>query len=67
MPAHRSVIVRNVWVTLHLMALLPLKMGTTNAQVQASFDATTGPPPFALPGPLAGTDVLSPGVRLRLT
>lgn len=67
LPAHGSVIVHNVSDTLHFLGLTPVKKGTTDAEVQAYFDAPTGPPPFARPGPQGGTDALSPGVRLRLS
>lgn len=68
LPAHGSVIVRNVADTPHFMSLVPVKKGTTDAQVQAFFDShPTGPPAFARPGPQGGIDVLSPGVRVRLS
>jgi hypothetical protein len=50
------------------MLLLPVTPGTTDAQVQAYFDSgVSDPPAFALNGPSASTDLLSPGKQLVLS
>ncbi len=65
LPAHGSVLVRNVADTIHFMTLQRVKPGTTDAEVQAYFDSgAQSAPPFAMDGPSASTDVLSPGHRL---
>jgi hypothetical protein len=59
---------KNVSDTLHFMELQRVKNGTTDAQVQSYFDSgSQNPPSFALPGPSAGNDVVSPGGSLQLT
>lgn len=66
--SHGSVLVANVADTLHFMSLSPVAPGTTDAQVQAYFDSgSQDQPPFALNGPSASTDVLSPGKQLVLS
>jgi hypothetical protein len=70
MPAHGTIRVVNVSDTLHFVAFQRVKPGTTDRQVQHSFASggpSSGPPPWALPGPSMGTDVLTPGRSLRLT
>jgi hypothetical protein len=48
--------------TLHFMDLIRVKPGTTDAEIQKYFDSQSqDPPPFAMDGPGAGIDVLSPG------
>ena len=39
MPANGTVRVRNVWDTIHFMAMSPVKAGTTDADIQAYLDA----------------------------
>jgi hypothetical protein len=55
--------------TPHMMIMAPVKEGTTDAQVQAAFDdpTLTGPPDFALNGPIGGNDVVSPGYSIQVT
>ena len=68
LAAKGTVRVRNVSDTLHFMALMRVKKGTTDAQVQKYFaSGAQGPPPFAQPGPGVGMGVLSPGRQARLT
>lgn len=58
----------NVSDTLHFMILQRVKNGTTDAQIQRYLDSGShNPPPFALPGPGTGNDVVSPGGSLQLT
>ena len=66
--AKGTVRVRNVSDTVHFMALMRVKKGTTAAQVQTYFDSgAQGPPPFAQAGPGVGMGVQSPGRQARLT
>ena len=59
---------KNVSDTLHFMELQPVKRGTTDAQIQRYFDSgSQSQPPFALNGPSAGNDVVSPGGSLQVT
>jgi hypothetical protein len=59
---------KNVSDTLHFMTMQRVKPGTTDADIQAYFDSQSHePPPFALMGPTAGNDVLSPGESLQLS
>jgi hypothetical protein len=68
LAAKGTVRVRNVSDTLHFMALMRVKKGTTDAQVQKYFDSgAQGPPPFAQTGPGVGMGVQSPGRQARLT
>ena len=68
MPANGTVRVRNVADTIHFMSIVPVKAGTTDADIQAYFDSgAQGPPAFAVDGPSVGLDVLSPGREARLT
>jgi hypothetical protein len=52
---------------LHFMGLQPVKPGTTDAQVQEFYNHPTGPPPFGLPGPAGGNDVVSPGKTIQVS
>ena len=68
LAAKGTVRVRNTSDTLHFMALMRVKKGTTDAQVQKYFDSgAQGPPPFAQQGPSVGMGVQSPGRQARLT
>jgi hypothetical protein len=54
--------------TAHMMLLLPVKPGTTDAEVSAAFSSTaSGPPAFALMGPTGGNDVVSAGYSLTVS
>lgn len=65
LPARGTVALYNVSDTIHFMQLLPIKPGTTDAQIQAFIDTgSQAQPPFALNGPRVSTDVLSPGQSL---
>jgi len=67
LPARGTVTVRNVSDTLHFMLALPVKDGTTDADVQAYFDSgSESEPPFARQGPSVGLGVLSPGRTAQL-
>jgi hypothetical protein len=66
-PHTGSYVFTNVADTIHFMDLQRVKPGTTDAQVQAYFGSPQqGPPPFALPGPGAGNDVVSPGNSVKV-
>src|SRR3954465_5936332 len=59
---------RRVSGPLHFMALMRVRTGTLDSQVQKYFDSgTQGPPPFAQKGPGVGMGVQSPGRQARLT
>ena len=61
----------NVADTIHFMVMIPVKDGTTDAQVQAVFSGPpsgqNGPPPFFRPGPSGGNDVVSPGRSIQVS
>jgi len=70
-PSRGTYTFTNTSDTLHFMTMMPVKPGTTDAQVQAAFSAPPsaqqGPPPFALMGPSGGNDVVSPGRSLQVS
>lgn len=67
-PHAGSYVFSNTSDTIHFMELQRVKPGTTDAQVQAAFNAPSqnGPPSFFLGGPTAGNDVVSPGNSVRV-
>ena len=68
LPARGSIEVRNASDTIHFMELIPVKAGTTDAQIQRFLaSGNPGRPPFLRSGPNGGTSVMSPGVSLKLT
>lgn len=68
LPAHGSVLIKNRSDSIHITVFQRVKPGTTDAQVQAYFDShSQTPPPFGLPGPSIGMDVLSPRNQLVLS
>lgn len=68
LPAHGSVLVRNVADTIHLMVIQPVEAGTTDAEIQAFLESgSQDQPPFALNGPTASMEVMSPGRQLVLS
>jgi hypothetical protein len=72
LPAHGTVTIRNAGRALHRLNFIPVKQGTTRAQLGAYLRRTHGndnapPPPFALEGPQLGTADLSPGRTMQLT
>lgn len=67
-PHEGSYLFANVSDTIHFMELVPVKNGTTDAQVQAYFNSgAQGPPPFGKAGPAGGNDVATPGNFLRVS
>lgn len=67
-PHHGTYVFRNVSDTIHFMAIVPVKDGTTDEQVQAYFDSgSQSPPPFAGDGPPGGNDVVSPGRAIAVS
>ena len=57
-----SYLFANVADTIHFMEIMPVKDGTTDAQIQAFFNSgSQSAPPFAKAGPFGGNDVVSPG------
>ena len=53
--------------SIHFMVMQRAKPGTTDAQVQAYFNShSQSPPPYALPGPSGGNDVVAPGNTIRV-
>jgi hypothetical protein len=66
LPADGRIQVRNVSDTIHLMVMIPVRPGTTDAEVQAWFDSDPQTrPPWRIDGPGAGVELLSPGVHVR--
>jgi hypothetical protein len=72
LPAHGTITIRNTGNRPHRLNLIPVKAGTTRAQLGA-YLRTTGardnapPPPFALNGPQLGTADISPQQQMQLT
>lgn len=69
LPAHGTIAIRNTGRQIHRLLLVPVKAGTTAAQVGAYLRQTGGqpdgpPPPFARSGPQVGTSMISPGQQL---
>lgn len=72
LPARGTITVRNVGNRPHRVNLIPVKPGTTRAQLGAYIRATgagqSAPPPsFALDGPQLGTADISPHRQMQLT
>jgi hypothetical protein len=72
LPAHGTITIENTSRAPQRLNLIPVKTGTTRAQVQRYIRATGGhdnasPPPFALNGPQLGTADLSPHQQMQLT
>jgi hypothetical protein len=57
---------RNEDDTIHFMVMVPVKPGTTDADVQKALKKPTEPD-FLVKGPTGGNDVVSPGRMLKLT
>jgi hypothetical protein len=68
-PHRGTYLFRNVSDTIHFMAIVPVKDGTTDKQVQAFLNSgSQGNPPFALPdNPTGGNDVVSPGGTIAVS
>jgi hypothetical protein len=71
-PAHGTITVENTSRVPQRLNLIPVKAGTTRAQVLRYVRSTGGsenapPPPFALNGPQLGTADLSPRHQMQLT
>jgi hypothetical protein len=71
LPAHGTITIRNTGRQLHRLNLVPVRAGTTRAEVGAYLRRTGGrpdgpPPPFARRGPQLGTSMISPGGRFEL-
>jgi hypothetical protein len=67
-PHHGTYLFRNVSDTIHFMAIVPVKDGTTDQQIQAYFDSgSQNPPPFFRNGPSTGNDVVSPGKTIAVS
>jgi hypothetical protein len=72
LPANGTITIANAGGHAHRANLIPVKPGTTRAQLGAYIRRTGGndnapAPPFALNGPQLGTADLSPGRRMQLT
>jgi hypothetical protein len=66
LPAHGTLTIRNTGRQVHRLNFVPVKTGTTCAQLGAWLRKTGGrpdgpPPPFAGRGPQLGTAMISPG------
>ena len=67
-PHSGAYVFANVADTIHFMELMPVKSGTTDAQIQAYFNSgSQAAPPFAKAGPSGGNDVVSPGHVIRVS
>ena len=67
-PHEGSYLFANVADTIHFMEIVPVKNGTTDAQIQAYFNSgAQGTPPFGKIGPVGGNDVATPGNFLRVS
>lgn len=61
-PHRGTYLFHNVADTIHFMAIVPVKAGTTDQQIQAFFNSgSQSQPPFFRNGPSGGNDVVSPG------
>lgn len=72
LPARGTITVRNAGTSMHRLNFIPVKAGTTRAQVGAYVRKTGGRenapnPPFARPGAQLGTGALSPHAQMQLT
>jgi len=66
-PHRGSYLFANVADTIHFMEIVPVKDGTTDAQIQAFFNSgSQSAPPFAKAGPFGGNDVVSPGHLIKV-
>jgi len=67
-PHHGTYLFRNVADTIHFMAIVPVKAGTTDKQIRAFFDSgSQSQPPFFVNGPTGGNDVVSPGRTIAVS
>jgi hypothetical protein len=72
LPAHGTITIRNAGNRPHRLNFIPVRRGTTRAQLGAYLRKTRArdnapPPPFALNGPQLGTADLSGHQQMRLT
>ena len=67
-PHHGTYLFHNVADTIHFMAIVPVKAGTTDRQIQAFFNSgSQSQPPFFRNGPSGGNDVVSPGGTIMVS
>lgn len=67
-PRRGTYLFHNVADTIHFMAIIPVKPGTTDKEIQAFFNShSMAPPPFFAPGPSGGNDVVSPGRTIQVS
>jgi len=67
-PHHGTYLFHNVADTIHFMAIVPVKAGTTDRQIQAFFNSgSQSQPPFFRNGPSGGNDVVSPGKTIQVS
>jgi len=72
LPAHGTIAIRNSGRAPHRLNFIPVRPGTTRAQLGAYIHKTGGndnapPPSFALQGPQVGTADISPGRRMQVS
>ena len=66
-PHRGSYVFHNGSDTIHFMAMLRVKNGTTDRQVQKFFNSgAQGQPPFAQDGPSGGNDVVTSGKTIQV-
>lgn len=67
-PHRGTYLFHNVADTIHFMAIIPVKPGTTDKEIQAFFNShSPAAPPFFAPGPSGGNDVVSPGRTIQVS
>jgi hypothetical protein len=67
-PHSGTYLFHNVADTIHFMAIIPVKPGTTDKEIQAFFNShSSAPPSFFVPGPSGGNDVVSPGRTIQVS
>jgi hypothetical protein len=67
-PHRGTYLFHNIADTIHFMQIMPVKAGTTDAQIQAFLNSgSQSAPPFARSGPSGGNDVVSPGKTIAVS
>jgi hypothetical protein len=72
LPAHGTITIRNTGRQIHRLLFVPVKAGTSRAQIGAYLHTTGGrpdgpQPPFARTGPQVGTAMISPGRQIQFS
>ena len=72
LPAKGTITIRNTGTQIHRLLFVPIKTGTSRAQIGAYLRKTGGqpygpPPPFTRQGPQVGTAMISPGRQIQFS